>query len=235
MEQETLPISLCLFVKNEEKSIIDCIESVRPLVSEIVVVDTGSTDKTIEIARKFTDRVYTIPFNDFGSIRTITAHLSNMPWVLMLDADEIISFEDYGKFPALIDVPYGVSGDDMELDENGEVITDSYAFPRKRWTDRRMRKQVDVASYPDWQVRLFRNHVDRKKIKFVRRVHETISGCIKTVHCPDGPTIHHFQNENKDKDALARRQELYTRLQQLDIDEGIVHEAPPVIEEDRVK
>lgn len=231
---EPLPISLCIFVKNEEKSIADCIESVKSFVSEIVVVDTGSTDRTVEIARKYTDLVYYIPFTDFGSIRTITAHLASQPWVLMLDADEAINFEDYDKFSELIDRPVGVAGADMELDEDGDIVTDSYAFPRKRWAGRNMKKQVDVASYPDWQVRLFRNHTNRRKIRFVRRVHETIEGCIRTEHCQDGPTIHHFQNENKDKAALLRRQELYTRLYNEDVAEGIVHEEPPVIDEDKV-
>ncbi len=231
----SLPISLCLFVKNEEKSLVDCIESALPVVSEIVVVDTGSTDNTVKIAKKYTDRVYTVPFTDFGSIRTITAHLSNMPWVLMLDADERLIPKDYPKFEPLLNVPDGVSGDDMELDEEGNVVIDSYALPRRRWADLWMTKQVDKESYPDWQVRLFKNHVNRQKIRFVRRVHERVQGCIKTIHLEDGPTIHHFQNVNKDKTALAARQEMYTRFRELDIAEGIEHEVPAVIEEDKVK
>jgi hypothetical protein len=98
-----------------------------------------------------------------------------------------------------------------------------------------MRKQVDVEAYPDWQVRLFRNHFYRRKITFRRRVHETVDGCVKTVQCPDGPVIHHFQNADKDEAALAARQELYTRLHALDVAEGIEHSEPPVVELDKVK
>lgn len=230
-----LPITLCTFVKNEERNLRECLESVFPIVSEIVVVDTGSTDRTVEIARTYTDRVYQMAFSDFGSIRTITAHLASQPWVLMLDADERILPGDWAKFEPLINQPIGTEDSGWDLDEEGNITIDSWALPRKRWADSWMTKQVDVESYPDWQVRLFRNHTRRRKIRFVRRVHETVSGCIRTEHSADGPTIHHFQNINKNKEALAVRQEMYTRLQQMDIAEGIEHTEPAVIEEDKVK
>lgn len=229
---EQLPVSLCLFVKDEEKDIRDCLESVLPLVSEIVVVDTGSRDGTIQICRKYTDRVYQIGFSDFGSIRTVTAHLAQYPWVLMLDADETILAEDWGKFPALIDQPEGVSGDDMEFGPDGEVVIDSWAFPRKRWADRWMTRQEEPEAYPDWQVRLFRNHQSRQKIRFIRRIHETISGCIRTEFCPDGPTIHHFQNVNTTPEQRMARCALYRKLYALDVAEGIEHLEPPVSEID---
>lgn len=228
-----LPMSLCIFVKNEENNIVDCIESVFPIVSEVVVVDTGSEDNTIELCKKYTDRIYSVGFTDFGSIRTITAHLSNRPWVLMLDADERILEEDWDKFVSLIDQPEGVKGNNMELDKEGNVIIDSWALPRKRWADKWMTRQVDVDSYPDWQVRLFRNHLHSKKIKFVRRVHEQVRNCIRTEKVDAGPTIHHFQNVNKDKNSLIRRKQLYESLYSLDIIDGVEHTEPPVIDIDK--
>jgi len=229
-----LPISLCTFVKNEEASIRDCIESVYPIVSEVVVVDTGSEDSTIKICQEYTDRIYRVGFSDFSSIRTLAAHLSNQHWVLQLDADERLS-ADWGKLEELISEPIGVQGDDMELDEFGNVIIDSWALPRKRWADIWMSQQVDAESYPDWQVRLFRNHLRRPKIKFIRRVHETVSGCIKTEYAHDGPIINHLQNVNKSREDLERRQKLYTELYNLDIAEGIHHSEPPVVDIDKVQ
>ncbi len=223
-----------MFVKNEESNLRDCIESVRPIVAEIVIVDTGSTDGTVALAKTLTSRVYEVPFTDFGSIRTLTAHLADYPWVLMLDGDERVDPAEWGKIAELVDVPPPVPGDKGELDKDGEVITDSYAWPRKRWADAWMRKQVDSESYPDWQVRLFRNHHFRDKITFRRRVHETVSGCVKTVECPDGPIVHHFQNVEKDETALLERQTLYTKLQALDIRDGVEHTQPPVVEMDKV-
>ena len=51
-------ISLCMIVKNEEKNLERCLNSYAPLMDEIIVVDTGSTDKTKEIAARFTDKIY---------------------------------------------------------------------------------------------------------------------------------------------------------------------------------
>lgn len=230
-----LPLSLCVFVKNEAASIRDCFESVLPVVSEIVVVDTGSTDGTVDICRKYTDRIYQVGFSDFGSIRTLSAHLAAYPWVLMLDADERIDAADWGKLAELVSVPVGVSGDDWELDKAGELVTDSWALPRKRWADEWMHEQLEKDVYPDWQVRLFRNYVQRPKIYFERRVHERVAGCVNTVVASEGPTIHHFQNVFKPQTALLARQALYERLQAADIAEGIQHDIPAVVELDNVK
>ena len=57
-------ISLCMIVKNEEEVLARCLDSVRSLVDEIVIVDTGSTDRTREIAARYTDRLYSFPWND---------------------------------------------------------------------------------------------------------------------------------------------------------------------------
>lgn len=228
---QRLPISLCMFVKNEEKNLRDCIESVKPVIAEIVVVDTGSQDKTLEIAHQYTKRVYSVPFTDFGSVRTITAHLAAYPWVLMLDADERLDPDDWKLLPDLINQPAGVKGNNLELDADGNVIIDSWALPRKRWADAWMREQVEVEAYPDWQVRLFRNHPD-KKITFRRRVHETISGAVQTKHSEAGPIIHHIQNLHKNEEDLSARRKLYKKLYEMDIAEGIEHIEPPVAEMD---
>jgi len=59
-----MPISLCMLTKNEEKNLAKAINSVKPVVDEIIVVDTGSTDKTKEIAKKFTSKIYNFGWND---------------------------------------------------------------------------------------------------------------------------------------------------------------------------
>lgn len=228
-----LPITLCTFVKNEEENIRGCIESVLPVVSEIVVLDTGSTDNTVHIAREYTDRVYSVGFTNFGHIRTLCAHLAGQPWVLMLDADERLE-PDWDKLEELITQPIGVNPPLYERDAEGNVVIDSWALPRKRWADQWMTQQEDTKSYPDWQIRLFRNHFNRRKIEYVRRVHETAKYCIRTEHSIEGPVIHHFQNGNKNDDALKARREMYTELHNKDTSEGVEHTEPPVIEEDTV-
>ena len=59
-----MKISLCMIVKNEEEVLVRCLESVQPLVDELIIVDTGSDDETITIARNYTDLIYQIPWED---------------------------------------------------------------------------------------------------------------------------------------------------------------------------
>lgn len=86
-----VPISVCIIAKNEEKHIDECLRRLSPYGFEIVVTDTGSTDRTVEIARKYTDKVYSFEWiNDFSAARNFcTAHASNN-WILVLDCDEYV-------------------------------------------------------------------------------------------------------------------------------------------------
>lgn len=82
-------ISLCMIVKNEEKYLAQCLESVKAVVDEIVIVDTGSSDKTKEIAASFGAKVYDFEWNDdFSAARNFAKSKTTMNWILQLDADE---------------------------------------------------------------------------------------------------------------------------------------------------
>jgi tetratricopeptide (TPR) repeat protein len=82
-------ISLCMIVRDEEAMLPAALESVKGTVDEIVVVDTGSTDRTVEIARSFGARVYHHPWNnDFSAARNVSIGYATGDWVLILDADE---------------------------------------------------------------------------------------------------------------------------------------------------
>lgn len=85
-------IALVMIVKNEERCLKRCLDSAQDLVDQIVIVDTGSQDNTIEIARKAGANVYTYAWkNDFAAARNYALSLSNADWNLVLDADEYIS------------------------------------------------------------------------------------------------------------------------------------------------
>ncbi len=85
-------ISLCMIAKNEERFLRNCLESVQGGVDEIVLVDTGSTDSTIEIAREFGAKVVQIPWNDdFAAARNVSLQHATGNWALWLDADEELS------------------------------------------------------------------------------------------------------------------------------------------------
>lgn len=85
-------IALVMIVKNEERCLKRCLDSAQTLVDQIILVDTGSQDNTIEIARKAGAKVYTYQWeNDFAAARNYALSLSNADWNLVLDADEYIS------------------------------------------------------------------------------------------------------------------------------------------------
>ena len=82
-------ISLCMIVKNEENHLPECLSSAAPYVDEIVVVDTGSSDRTIEIAQSFGARIHHFRWiNDFSAARNESLRHATGEWVLQLDADE---------------------------------------------------------------------------------------------------------------------------------------------------
>ncbi len=90
-----ISISLCMIVKNEAKNIKRAIESVKPIVDEIIVVDTGSTDDTVEIAESLGANIYHFEWNDnFSEARNFSLKQSTKDWILILDADESISYVD---------------------------------------------------------------------------------------------------------------------------------------------
>jgi len=183
-------ITLATFTRNEENCVGHMIESVYDFVSEIVVVDTGSYDNTVDICRKYHARVYEVGFTDFAKIRTLASHLSREPWVLMLDADEALEGADRL----------------VGLAENGEV--DAYAFPRKRWLDLGMKEQTELEAYPDFQVRFYRNSTN---YIWERELHEYFHGA--AVHnLLHGPIIHHFHDVFKDEERLIERKLLYNKL-----------------------
>ncbi|CAM4353415.1 tetratricopeptide (TPR) repeat protein [Paenibacillus endophyticus] len=89
LEGNQLPVSLCMIVRNEESFLPACLASAINYVSEIIVVDTGSCDNTIEIAERFGATVVCIEWSDdFAAARNEGLKLAAQPWVLVLDADE---------------------------------------------------------------------------------------------------------------------------------------------------
>jgi tetratricopeptide (TPR) repeat protein len=87
-------LSLCMIVKDEEKNLPRALASVRGLADEIVIVDTGSTDRTIEIARAAGARVVEKPFDDdFSQVRNAGLDVATKEWILVLDADEWLTQE----------------------------------------------------------------------------------------------------------------------------------------------
>ena len=99
-------ISLCMIVKNEEHFLGQCLESVDGFVDEMIIVDTGSTDRTVEIAREFGAKVYFHQWqNSFSEARNFSLQFVSGDWVLQLDADEKLERKDIPLLNKVISDP----------------------------------------------------------------------------------------------------------------------------------
>jgi tetratricopeptide (TPR) repeat protein len=109
-EHEQLPegLSLCMIVKNEERFLAECLESVKDVVDEINIIDTGSTDRTVEIARSYGANVEFRDWrNDFSWARNEALAMATKRWTLVLDADEELERESLGLVKSLRSTPAG--------------------------------------------------------------------------------------------------------------------------------
>ena len=122
-----ISISLCMIVKNEEEVIGRCLESVKDLVDEINIVDTGSTDKTKEIVSEFTDRIFDFQWiHNFAAARNYSFQQATKDYILWLDADDILMKEDQEKLKHLketlsMDVDAVSMIYNLGFDEDGSV------------------------------------------------------------------------------------------------------------------
>ena len=161
-------LSLCMIVKNEEANLDCCLKSVRTLVDEIIVVDTGSTDRSKEIALSHGATIHDFPWNnDFSSARNESLKYATGEWILVLDADEVLDINDHSSIRQLIDgkdvdayrlvqrtyQKQSTSADWISLEEVTELARGCHGY---------------ITSH---LVRLFRNN---EQICFKGRVHEQV-------------------------------------------------------------
>lgn len=98
-----MTVSLCMIVKNEQSVLARCLDSVADLVDEIIIVDTGSTDATKDIAGSYTDRVYEFAWTgDFSEARNYAFSLATCDYIYTADADEVIDEVNRERFRKLL-------------------------------------------------------------------------------------------------------------------------------------
>ncbi|MFN3134674.1 MAG: glycosyltransferase family 2 protein, partial [Candidatus Kryptonium sp.] len=141
-----------MIVKNEEKFLPGCLESVKNIVDEIIIVDTGSTDKTIEIANSYNAKVFHLEWKgDFSQARNESIKHATGDWILILDADERLDPGQETKIKKYLNLNFdGLYVRIISADKNGNL---------------------SATEYP----RLFRKI---NGIKFERKIHEQISPSI---------------------------------------------------------
>ncbi|GMQ64318.1 TPR domain-containing glycosyltransferase [Vallitalea sp. AN17-2] len=92
-----------MIVKNEEKYLVKCLESVKELVDEMIIVDTGSIDSTVDIAKKFGAKILHYTWdNNFSNARNFSLKYASKDWILLMDGDDEFAKEDYSKFIQLV-------------------------------------------------------------------------------------------------------------------------------------
>ena len=129
-------ISLCMIVKNEEMNLARCLDSVADLVEEIIIVDTGSKDRTVEIASHYTTKVYSHPWkDDFSDARNYSFSKAAMDYCMWMDADDILEEREKDKFLKLKqsltpDIDMVMMKYHTAFDEAGKP---SFSYFRERW------------------------------------------------------------------------------------------------------
>ncbi|MFA6809138.1 MAG: glycosyltransferase [Eubacteriales bacterium] len=96
-------VSLCMIVKNEEKYLPTCLNSVKELVDEMIIIDTGSKDNTVNIAKDFGAKIHYYEWdNNFSNARNYSLQFATKEWILLMDADDEFNKDDSDKFIRLI-------------------------------------------------------------------------------------------------------------------------------------
>ena len=149
-----MSLSLCMIVKNEENTLARCLESVKDIVDEIIMVDTGSTDGTIDIAKKYESKIFFYKWdNSFANARNYSLSKASKDWILIMDADDELVNEDKDK---VIDL---ITNENNKLNAYfGETL--SYSGDLK-----------DYNIYSNLNIRFIKNG---KGYKFVGDIHEQI-------------------------------------------------------------
>jgi tetratricopeptide (TPR) repeat protein len=200
-------LSLCMIVKNEEPHLAKCLMSVKPVVDEMIVVDTGSSDRSKDIAAALGARVFDYPWtNDFSDARNYSLAQASGDWILVLDADEVISRLDHDPLRK-------ITRKRPAKHRAYILITRNYTNnPGSRgWAaneGRYIEEEAGAGWVPSPKVRLF---VNDQRIRFVNPVHELVEPTLAKLGIPirtcDVP-VHHYGRLNQGK-LMAKGKEYY--------------------------
>jgi glycosyltransferase involved in cell wall biosynthesis len=199
-------LGLSMIVKNAGDSIRPCLESANKVVSQIVIADTGCTDKTCDIAREFGATIISFPWeNHFANARNAALAAMTTDWVLVLDADEELDHGAKPRIPALLNA----------ADVGG------YATPIRNYMPSRFNRGWDRVGVPNDQqherakkapsyiehenCRLFRRHPE---IYFTGRIHELVEGQVGTlgVKLATAPFFIHHCGQLVDMEAREKEE-----------------------------
>ncbi|MDW8799694.1 glycosyltransferase family 2 protein [Clostridium sp. A1-XYC3] len=190
-------LSIAMIVKNEEKNIEKCLQALKPLKNnvnyEIIIVDTGSTDNTISIAKKYTEKIYEHQWtNNFAEMRNLSISYCKGNWILVIDADEVLENPD--ELISFFKEKYK-SYNSAVVKLNNYTSGDMYVI--------------------GGLIRLFKNEGD---FHYAGRVHE--QPICKKPTCITNITFNHYGYCRNDYDLMQYKYDRNIKLLLKDLDEG---------------
>lgn len=138
-DAEKLPISLVVIAMNEEENLARCLKAAG-FCAELIVVDSGSTDKTVEVAKNHGAQVFHHDWNGYGEQKNFGCSKATQPWILCIDADEFVSVELQASIRSAFDDLQGVDG--FEINRHG--VYAGNLINHSGW-------------YPQWRTFLYKN------------------------------------------------------------------------------
>ncbi len=203
-------VSLCMIVKDEGDTLPRCLRSARDFVDEIIVADTGSSDRTPDLAAIFGAKVFPVTWeDDFSAARNASLAKASCDWILVLDADEALSPLDLPAFRTLLashprkDCAFRVRTRNYSYDANAVgFVGNRGEFP----------EEAGLGWFPSDKVRLFPND---PRIRFRFPVHELVEPSLAAAGIPirDGPLlVHHYGTLRVERTAC--KTQAYRRLEE---------------------
>lgn len=203
-------VSLCMIVKNEEAWLARCLASAKPVVHEMIVVDTGSSDTTAAIATAFGAKLHHFAWNgNFSDARNYSLQQASGAWILVLDADEVIASQDYSTLQQAV---RSAAGQKMAW----SVLTRNYTpkVHAQGWTANDGSYPTEERAggwHPSTKVRLF---PAATAIRFVGEIHEMVEPALQAGGIPFQQAdfvVHHY-GELKDESAALQKKQRYYEL-----------------------
>jgi glycosyltransferase involved in cell wall biosynthesis len=180
-----------MIVKNEEHFLPDCLKSVQNLVNEMIIVDTGSSDRTISIAKSFGAKVYEMEWkDDFAAARNKALQYASNPWILQLDADEELPESSHAWFREAYPWP-NTSGYIMDIQNLADLDTGDLQFSHG----------------------LIRFYKNAKRIRYENKIHEAIVLPPEQLHHSGATIIHKGYADRGHDDERSRQNEALLQQQ----------------------